>query len=173
MPLPRFSLLLRPPVQLSAQMKTQTSGPNNEKPIWCVRLDLHYRFVASIQGVGLKKKSRTQLNNSTNQSLGVTAAICVINQVRLAVPGNIWSVCLDCRHTGKYQIHIWFISTCEGGLILIWQYLNSSTFSKAEEQRKLSLLLLHLHLLLVIFVLLLLLAGIILALQLEPRDLHV
>lgn len=38
----------------------------------------------------------------------------IFNDMWLAMPGDIWPVCEDCRH--KYLIHILYISTCKGGL---------------------------------------------------------
>lgn len=45
------------------------------------------------------------------------AAICTFRDTPLPVSGNIRSVCLDYRRTGRYQIHIRCISTYKGGLI--------------------------------------------------------
>lgn len=45
---------------------------------------------------------------------------------------NVW-LCMVClpglqMHRCRYQIHIWFIFICEGGLNLVCQYLISCTF---------------------------------------------
>lgn len=50
------------------------------------------------------------------------------NDALLAMLGNIWSVCLDCRHTGRYSNHIRFHSTYKGGPVSIWQYQDFCSF---------------------------------------------
>lgn len=45
---------------------------------------------------------------------------CIFNEARLAMPGNIWSVCYDYRADVTCPVCIQSVSTCEGGLNPIW-----------------------------------------------------
>lgn len=58
----------------------------------------------------------------------ITLLKCVIKDLRLVEPENIWSVCCDYRHTDRYPNHIWFIPTYEGGPIPVWWHLNLCAF---------------------------------------------
>lgn len=51
--------------------------------------------------------------------------ICTFNDARLGALMSIKSVCSDHRRMSRQRIHFWFIYSCEGGLIPIWQNPNT------------------------------------------------
>lgn len=64
----------------------------------------------------------------------VSAAVtCILNDVRLAVPGNIRPVCFDHGRAGRYLNHIQFISIYEGDQILIWLYPKSEGLHTTQD----------------------------------------
>lgn len=63
-----------------------------------------WRKVTQIEAICIlrwRRKKRSHI-----KARGSAAAICIFNDARPAVPGNIRSVCLDCRRITRYLSHI-------------------------------------------------------------------
>lgn len=62
------------------------------------------------------KNSMSTKKRALIKGWACAAVMCIFSNVQLTVSGNIQSVSLDCRHTGRYHNHIRFIFLCDGGL---------------------------------------------------------